>query len=507
MEPGAASRADVILANMIQLYKRDTVTNADLRPNTHVFNSLINCWSKSNEEHAASRAEEVLMAMSSEHEKGTPSIKPDSLSYTAVIDAWAKSGYSGAALRAEALLNKMELKYMAGDADLKPTTYTYNAVIHSLAKSGEAQAASRAEKVLQNMVNRYRAGGSDVMPTTINFNTVLGAWAKSNSGRAGAERAERILEWMDDLRNSGNTDIKPDTISFNACIDGKWSLIQKSCHGAELDIHMLISSSFVTIAWARSGDKKAAERAEQILRHMDQLYAAGNKAIKADSYSYNTVLNAWAKSGLTGAPQRAERILSIMETKYRNGDVSLKPNTRTYTTVVDTWAKSNERNAARKAEEILAAMQSEYERTKDNGARPNTATANAVMNSCAFTKVDSDKPDALTIAFRAFDWLSSQVDIGPDAYTYTIMLSVCSNLLPRRDTATRYLYAQKLFLKCRESGYVNDFVLRKLRHTVTEEEYMSLVEYRVNSSARNLPSSWTRNTFKTKPRNRCKKSR
>lgn len=77
----------------------------------------------------------------------------------------------------------------------------------------------------------------------------------------------------------------------------------------------------------------AAERAEQILQHMDQLYSDGKTAIKADSYSYNTVLNAWAKSGQVGAPQRAERILTIMETKYRNGETSLKPNTRTYTTV------------------------------------------------------------------------------------------------------------------------------------------------------------------------------
>lgn len=77
----------------------------------------------------------------------------------------------------------------------------------------------------------------------------------------------------------------------------------------------------------------AAERAEQILQHMDQLYADGKTSIQADSYSYNTVLNAWAKSGQVGAPQRAERILTKMETKFRNGNPSLKPNTRTYTTV------------------------------------------------------------------------------------------------------------------------------------------------------------------------------
>ena len=228
---------------------------------------------------------------------------------------------------------------------------------------------------------------------------------------------------------------------------------------------------------------------------MDTLFEAGNTNVKADSYSYNTVLNAWAKSG---DPQRAERILSIMEGRYQNGDISLKPNTRSYTTVIDAWAKSNDRNSARKAEQILIAMQAQYENTNDEETRPNTTTANAVMNSCAFTKVNSEKSDALRIAFRVFEWLQQQRDISPDSYTYTIMLSVCSNLLPRQDTRTRYSHARNLFLKCRESGHVNDFVLRKLRHTVNEEEYMSLVDYRINSSAKNLPSSWTRNAGKKK---------
>ena len=45
-------------------------------------------------------------------------------------------------------------------------------------------------------------------------------------------------------------------------------------------------------AWARSSDKMTAESGKQILCHMDQLCAAGKTNMKADSYSYNTVLNA-----------------------------------------------------------------------------------------------------------------------------------------------------------------------------------------------------------------------
>ena len=38
-EKGAAARADTLLANMIQLHQMDPVKNADLRPNTYVFNT------------------------------------------------------------------------------------------------------------------------------------------------------------------------------------------------------------------------------------------------------------------------------------------------------------------------------------------------------------------------------------------------------------------------------------------------------------------------------------
>lgn len=465
-EKGSAARADTLLAHMIQLHQADPVKHADMLPNTYVFNTVINCWAKSKEHDAASKAEEMLVAMSRLHASGIPNLKPDAFTYTAVIDAWAKSGYRGAASRADQLLDKMEAKYLAGDADLKPNTFTYNAVINALAKSGEVGAAARAERVLQNMVNRYRTAGSDdVKPTTINFNTVLDAWAKSGGGRAAAERAEEILEWMDRLYKGGNPDVKPDTITFNAVLD----------------------------AWARSGDRVAPHRAEQILDHMDDLYRAGNRGVKPDTYTYNTLINAWAKSGGRGAAARAEHVLSVMHKRYKDGDSDFKPNTRTHTSVIDAWAKSGEKGAARRAEQILNNMITHYEATGDSDVKPNVHTANAVCNACAFTKMDEDRAEAMQIAFRVFDWLSSQQDMAPDSYTFTILLSVCANLIPKEDSHTRYMHARAFFDSCREAGHVNDYVLRKLRQTVTEDEYLGLVDYRMDTSAASMPASWTRN--------------
>eukprot|EP00533_Pseudo-nitzschia_delicatissima_P009288 CAMPEP_0116108190 /NCGR_PEP_ID=MMETSP0327-20121206/16642_1 /TAXON_ID=44447 /ORGANISM="Pseudo-nitzschia delicatissima, Strain B596" /LENGTH=1230 /DNA_ID=CAMNT_0003601063 /DNA_START=55 /DNA_END=3750 /DNA_ORIENTATION=- len=461
-EKHAAARADALLAKMIHLHQMDPSTHSDLSPNTYVFNTVINAHAKSKEHDAASKAEEMLLAMNRLHLQGIPNLKPDAFTYTAVIDAWAKSGYRGAAARADQLLDTMESKYLAGDTGLKPNTFTYNAVINALAKSGEPSAAARAERVLHNMVNRHKHGASDdVKPTTINFNSVLDAWAKSGGGRKAAERAEEILEWMDRLYKSGNTSVRPDTITFNAVLD----------------------------AWARSGDRMAAHRAEQILDHMDELYRAGNQGVKPDTYTYNTLINAHAKSSEKGSAARAEHVLEVMKQRYLDGDGDFKPNTRTHTSVVDAWAKSGEKGAARRAEQILNNMIASFEETGDFDSKPNVHTANAVCNACAFTKREEDRHDALQIAFRVYDWLESQTDMEPDAYTYTILLSVCSNLLPREDRSSRFSHAKSFFKKCCESGHVNDYVLRKLRQTVSEQEYLTLVDYQ---GAGALPASWTR---------------
>lgn len=270
---------------------------------------------------------------------------------------------------------------------------------------------------------------------------------------------------MDRLHKSGNSDVKVDTISFNAVLD----------------------------AWARSGDRVAPRRAEQILAHMDELCRAGNKGVKPDRYTYNTLINVWAKSGERGSASRAEIVLSGMEKRFRDGDQDFKPNTRTYTSVIDAWAKSGESGAARRAEQILNNMISRYEAAGDPDIKPNVHTANAVCNACAFSKHDEDRDEALQIAFRVFDWLANQLDMHPDSYTFTILLSVCANLLPREDGQSRYAHARAFFDACRDTGYVNDYVIRKLRQTVSEEEFLSLIDYRTDVSAAGMPPAWTRN--------------
>ena len=96
------------------------------------------------------------------------------------------------------------------------------------------------------------------------------------------------------------------------------------------------------------------------------------------------------------------------------------------------------------------------------------------------------------MAFRVFEWLDSQADIKPDAYTFTIMLSVCANLILKEDIGMRFENARMLFQKCCDSGHVNDHVLWKLKLTVNEAEYYQLVGAGIETKASELNPSWSR---------------
>lgn len=90
--------------------------------------------------------------------------------------------------------------------------------------------------------------------------------------------------------------------------------------------------TFVSVinCWARSHDKNAAKRAEDILDLMENRGALGDKHLQANKYTYGAVLNAWSRSPDPDAPKKALRILRRMEERYKEGDSGMKPNLHAY---------------------------------------------------------------------------------------------------------------------------------------------------------------------------------
>ena len=215
--------------------------------------------------------------------------KSDRASYTRQILAYTRSNEEGSADQALAVLEQMD------QMNIPSETYLYNLVLSSFAKSGNLYGAPKAANLLSRMIEKGIAN-------TISYNTCINAYAKSksttnqNTGKA----AETLLQSIE----SSNT-IRPDVITYTSTID----------------------------AIIRSGESRAAERAEVILQRMFELAEKGEKSIQPNAVTLNTVLYAWATSGEPDGSQRAEAILQKMELLYESGNFhNIQPNTISYTT-------------------------------------------------------------------------------------------------------------------------------------------------------------------------------
>lgn len=172
--------------------------------------------------------------------------------------------------------------------------------------------------------------------------------------------------------------------------------------------------------------------------------------------TYNCVLNVLASSKNDDSGARAEAILDRIEA----ADIV------SYNTVVKAWANSNCDDKAMKAQHVLKKMSDESDVPK-----PDIFTFNSVLNACASST--ADQVAAFQIAMETFQMLKQSKHVEPNDYTYGTLLKACATLLPigeERSTLTA-----QIFSECERSGCLSDPVLRMLRSSLTEDEYVHIV--------------------------------
>jgi hypothetical protein len=108
-----------------------------------------------------------------------------------------------------------------------------------------------------------------------------------------------------------------------------------------------------------------------VFSRMCEMYRSGNKAAQPNCVSFGTLIDAIVKSGERGAAQRAEDVLRQMHLQYEDGNPNVKPNARLITSVMDCWARSGARCPGEKAEALLDWMISVYADEKDANYKPN----------------------------------------------------------------------------------------------------------------------------------------
>lgn len=207
-------------------------------------------------------------------------------------------------------------------------------------------------------------------------------------------------------------------------------------------------------AWAKSGDVKAATRAEKALMRMEEIaksnplaspttnafsilvHAYANQGNASKAYSilqgmeespniapsnadYSAVLAVFARDGNA---RKAEEILAKMVELCKNGDLDYAPGLNHYHMVLDSWARSNEAGGGKRARQILEALQSMAEQG-ELGLQPNERTYTAVMNTivrCA------KKGEKVELAEELLG-LAEEKGIVPDVFLLTSTMQVYAN--------------------------------------------------------------------------------
>ena len=272
------------------------------------------------------------------------------------------------------------------------------------------------EAISKRIIEEQKAGNTDVQISTHMYNVILEAWYLSISNLGTRKYgvcekdsthsrnlcmtvSQRCLEILQQLQLeyelSNDERIRPDSNTFLYVLKAftKTSSLnnnpqaQLAAQRAQETLEWMeelyesgknaiampsvLAYTMVIDAYAKSGAKNAGSKAEEILRKLQE------KGMEPNLFCYNMVINAYTNQGRRGgAVDNAERIFHELEEVYRSTlEERLKPDVVTYTSLVTAWSNANRRGyGAKRAYRIISDM-------IENGVNPNIVTYNACLKT------------------------------------------------------------------------------------------------------------------------------
>ena len=334
--PDAQERCEVLLQRMDAIYKTGVF---ELKPNRVLYNTMLNALAKSCQPAAIIKAEEILAVM-----QDSEDCRPDIVTYATLIDCYTKCSSGDSSDRAEEILRLVEESYAAGNELLQPNAVFYSATLQAYAKTATPQGAQKAEALLRRNERLYYAGSNNnsndastnehCKPHAILFNAVIDAVARSGLPDSG-QHAEALLQEMEDKYQAGDDSFRVTRRSLNA------------------------------VLLAYRNDVHGGQKAEYILRRMEELTEAGVYDVMPDVIAWNTAIGAIAHSDDPTAAERAQAMLDRMQDLYSikgsnsNNNTNneqhrlLRPDGITYSYVIEAWLKRNDEKGTVMANKLL----------------------------------------------------------------------------------------------------------------------------------------------------------
>eukprot|EP00559_Dactyliosolen_fragilissimus_P008087 CAMPEP_0184872070 /NCGR_PEP_ID=MMETSP0580-20130426/41079_1 /TAXON_ID=1118495 /ORGANISM="Dactyliosolen fragilissimus" /LENGTH=1068 /DNA_ID=CAMNT_0027374813 /DNA_START=913 /DNA_END=4119 /DNA_ORIENTATION=+ len=282
--------------------------------------------------------------------------------------------------------------------------------------------------------------------------------------------------------------------------DKKSQLLENARFGHQLLDSMVESrltmpdmQTFIKIMrlWGLSQSPEAGEMAEKLLARMEihttlspllcshsqfSMFHRTRHDVHLNTDIYKNAIYCWGVSALSYVPSSAERAMALLDrVEAQIGPMAYK----------DVHSdKSNESNSNNfdQNDQPLPSLHSSSSfkwQNKDElrGIQPEMIYG-SVISTCAKTRVEEDKPNALRIAFELYNRM---IDRGfkPSWAVYANLLSCCE-LLPLSPPDKRMRLSSTVFEAACEHGRVDDMVLGVLRR-VNEPLYNGYVEKEKNS--------------------------
>jgi pentatricopeptide repeat protein len=188
------------------------------------------------------------------------------------------------------------------DASIAFDIVSFNIVMQAWARQQSMDAAREADKLLRLLWTE-----TNLQADSYSYAAAINSYAKAGGQRPAALRATELLqEFIGISHNPADDSLKKRS--------SKEFPLTDVCHNAVMD------------AWAVSGDERSGQRAEQILRQLQQ-----DPLRKPTRVSYNACIKAYARSG---QPQEAQRILNEMKVLTEKGDTDMAPDKVSLSTCV-----------------------------------------------------------------------------------------------------------------------------------------------------------------------------
>jgi hypothetical protein len=192
--------------------------NLGVKPDAFSYSTTIQAISNSHRNNDIGKRTEVILNRMKHLCKHAGGAKPNTVVYNAIINSWAIHGGRHAAFRAKAILEYMELESQSGNIETRPNIVTYNTVLKTLANGKYQNVTNEADELLTRMEKMYNDGSNEIIPDQITYTTVMTTHARSNK-KDKAQNAANILHRMIESYDNGNKLAKPTAFAFNACLN------------------------------------------------------------------------------------------------------------------------------------------------------------------------------------------------------------------------------------------------------------------------------------------------